>query len=209
MVRDKSPSLRPLGGSFFRRPTLEIAPDLLGCSLYVVSRNSIAGGRIVEVEAYIGEDDPACHAFRGKSKRNAVMYGPPGRAYVYFTYGNHWMLNVVTELVQSPAAVLIRAIEPTHGIAAMRRRRIGVEDSNLTNGPGKLTAALGINGDDNGAGLDGPRLFISKTQAGDFETATSGRVGVSEGSEIPWRFFVAGNPWVSPYRRGTRATRRQ
>lgn len=207
MATNAAPSPKPLARAFFQRPTLDIAADLLKCGLYVRDRYGLAGGRIVEAEAYIGEDDPACHAYRGRTRRNQVMYGPPGRAYVYFTYGNHWMLNVVTEPDQSPAAVLIRAIEPFTGLKAMQRRRDGRNDHDLTNGPGKLTSALGINGDDNGAGFTGPRLFLSRIPTGEFQTATSGRVGVSEGGDIPWRFYVAGNPWVSPYRRGTRAMR--
>jgi DNA-3-methyladenine glycosylase len=200
---------RPLRPAFFKRPTLEIAPDLLGRSLYVSENGTLAGGRIVEVEAYIGEDDPACHACRGKTNRNAVMYGLPGHAYVYFTYGNHWMLNAVTEREGFPAALLIRAIEPLQGMPLMRRRRGPNREQVLTNGPGKLTEALGINGGDNGTSLCGPRLLIGGRRPRSLTVATSGRVGVSDGGEVPWRFYIAGHPWVSPYRAGTRATRRR
>jgi len=129
------------------------------------------------------------------------MYGPAGSAYVYFTYGNHWMLNFVTEREEFPAAVLIRAIEPVEGITLMRRRRRVSRDFDLTNGPGKLTSALGISGDDNGESLQGPRLkVISPRRKLHDPAATSGRIGVNEGFERPWRFFLQGNPWVSKYR---------
>ncbi len=199
----------PLRRSFFSRPTLEIAPDLLGRTLYVAGNGTVTGGRIVEVEAYIGEDDPACHACRGRTKRNEVMYGPPGHAYVYFTYGNHWMLNAVTEREGFPAALLIRAIEPQFGVPLMRKRRGPNKERVLTNGPGKLTEALGINEQDNGITLHGPRLLVGGRRPGNLTIGTSGRVGVSEGGEAPWRFYIDGHPCVSPYRAGTRATRRK
>lgn len=198
----------PLRRGFFTRPTLEIAPDLLGRFLFAVRNGSVTGGRIVEVEAYIGEDDPACHASRGRTKRNDVMYGPPGHAYVYFTYGNHWMLNAVTERAGFPAALLIRAVEPLHGVSLMHARRGPNKERVLTNGPGKLTQALGINEQDNGITLQGPRLLIGGRRPRNLTVATSGRIGVSEGGEVPWRFYVDGHPWVSPYRSGTRATRK-
>lgn len=200
--------LRPLPRPFFQRPTLEIAPDLIGRYLVAAEGHTHVGGRIVEVEAYIGEDDPACHACRGKTRRNEVMYGPAGRAYVYFTYGNHWMLNVVTERDGFPAAVLIRALEPVIGNEIMRRRRSVTRDRDLTNGPGKLTKALGIDGTDNGLDLRGPRLFISRAVASPETIGRSGRVGVSEGGDRPWRFFDTQSPSVSLYRSGTRASQR-
>lgn len=200
---------QPLRPAFFKRPTLEIAPDLLGRSLYVSKNGEFTGGCIVEVEAYIGEDDPACHACRGKTRRNETMYGPPGHAYVYFTYGNHWMLNAVTEPEGFPAALLIRAIEPLHGLPLMRKRRGPNKERTLTNGPGKLTKALGINGKDNGITLRGPRLLIGGRRPRNLTVATSGRIGVSEGGEAPWRFYIDGHPCVSPYRAGTRATRQK
>jgi len=207
MRRATTGLLRPLSPAFFRRPTLQIAPDLLGRFLIVLENGGPVGGRIVEVEAYIGEDDPACHAFRGRTQRNTAMYGPPGHAYVYFTYGNHWMLNAVTEREGFPAALLIRALEPLHGLSAMRLRRGSDKDRTLTNGPGKLTKALGIDGGDNGASLRGPRIIIAGRRPPGLPVAVSGRVGVSEGGYVPWRFYVDGNLWVSPYRNGTRATK--
>ncbi|MEW5701141.1 MAG: DNA-3-methyladenine glycosylase [Candidatus Zixiibacteriota bacterium] len=199
--------MRPLPPAFYRRPTLEVARDLLGRRLLVGGNGRLCGGRIVEVEAYIGEADPACHAHRGLTHRNRIMYGPPGRAYVYFTYGNHWMLNFVTEREGFPAAVLIRALEPELGLPAIRRRRRVSRDHDLTNGPGKLTAALRINGADNGASLQGPRLLVGGADDRDQAVARSGRIGVDAGADIPWRFYLADNPWVSHHHRGHTPTR--
>lgn len=193
--------MKPVPPSFYTRPTLKVAHDLVGCVLWVNSGRSELSGRIVEVEAYIGEEDPACHAHRGMTARTRTMYGPAGLAYVYFTYGNHWMLNFVTEREGFPAAVLIRAIEPAEGIGLMRRRRRVFRDIDLTNGPGKLTSALGISGDDNGASLQGPRIKVVSPRRQLNETVgISGRIGVNEGFERPWRLFLEGNPWVSKYR---------
>lgn len=193
--------MKPIPPAFYARPTLEVARELLGCEIWVKLGRSELGGRIVETEAYIGEEDPACHAHRGRTARTSIMYGPAGFAYVYFTYGNHWMLNFVTEREEFPAAVLIRAIEPIVGTALMRRRRRVPRDFDLTNGPGKLTSALGISGDENGESLQGPRLkVISPPRKFDEPVATSGRIGVNEGFDRPWRFFLEGNPWVSKYR---------
>ena len=208
MVLAVAHRLRPLPRTFYQRPTLEIAPDLLGRYLVAADSQAQVGGRIVEVEAYIGEDDPACHAHRGRTMRNDVMYGPPGRAYVYFTYGNHWMLNVVTEREGFPAAVLIRALEPKIGQHIMCQRRRVTRDRDLTNGPGKLTAALGISGTDNGSNLRDSRLFITQFIDPPAAIGQSGRVGVSEGGDVPWRFFDSESPWVSLYRAGTRTSRR-
>jgi DNA-3-methyladenine glycosylase len=195
--------MRPLSSRFFARPTLEVARDLLGRTLLVYGSGGFCGGRIVEAEAYIGEEDPACHAHRGRTPRNQVMYGPPGHAYVYFTYGNHWMLNFVTETDGFPAAVLIRAIEATTGLTRIRKRRPRAQrEHDLTNGPGKLTAAMGITGRDNGVRLGEQRIAVGGRPSRGIQIVTSGRVGVSEGSDRPWRFFVRGNPWVSAYRRG-------
>ncbi len=150
-----------LDRAFFARPTLEVARDLLGKRLVRIDRGRRLSGVIVETEAYVGEDDQASHARPGRTRRNAVMYGPPGHAYVYFTYGMHWMLNFVTEPEGFPAAVLLRAILPGEGLQAMRRRR-GQPDSLLTDGPAKITQALGITGRFNGHDLCAPtaRLFI-------------------------------------------------
>lgn len=199
--------MRPLPRTFYARDTLAVAKELLGCELVVTRGRQICAGTIVETEAYIGEEDPACHAHRGQTNRNRVMYGVPGISYVYFTYGNHWMLNFVTEREHFPAAVLIRAVAPTDGIELMRRRRQVERDTDLTSGPGKLTAAFGINGDDSGLPLSGPRLTVVR---GNGTTSlarilTSGRIGVNEGHERPWRFYLEGNPYVSKYRNGSKA----
>lgn len=193
--------MKPIPPTFYARPTLQVARELLGCEVWVKSGRTELAGRIVEAEAYIGEEDPACHAHRGRTARTGIMYGPAGIAYVYFTYGNHWMLNFVTEREEFPAAVLIRAIEPVEGITLMRRRRRVSRDFDLTNGPGKLTSALGLSGDDNGTGLQGPRIrVVSPRRKLQEPVGTSGRIGVNEGFERPWRFFLQGNPWVSKYR---------
>jgi len=202
--------MKPLGQSFYNRPTLEVARELLGCELWVHERKSVCVGRLVEVEAYVGEEDPACHAHRGPTPRNRVMYGPPGMAYVYFTYGHHWMLNFVTEKDGFPAAVLIRGIEPLEGVSLMRRRRQVQREHDLTSGPGKLTAALGITGGDNGESLRGPRFWVTRSRTvSDERVMSSGRVGVNEGHERPWRFFYESSPWVSKYRLGSKAFRQR
>jgi DNA-3-methyladenine glycosylase len=139
---------KPLSHSFYNRPTLKVAKDLLGKVLVHRTREGTAAGMIVETEAYIGEDDPACHAAPGPTKRNAPLYGPPGIAYVYLNYGIHYLVNAVTEADGHPAAVLIRALEPVEGIALMRKRRrrdrtTDIPDIELCRGPGALTKALG------------------------------------------------------------------
>lgn len=198
--------MKPLPQSFYNRPTLEVARELLGCELWVRQGRTVLGGRLVEVEAYIGEEDPSCHAHRGRTRRTETMYGPAGMAFVYFTYGNHWMMNFVTEREDFPAAVLIRGIEPLSGIALLRRRRRVARDYDMTNGPGKLTAAFGITGRDNGISLRGPRLVVQRgSTVTEERIVTSGRIGVGEGHERPWRFFCENNPWVSKYRFGTKS----
>jgi len=178
--------------SFFARPSLEVARDLLGQRLVTVRNENRRAGLIVETEAYIGEDDRACHARFGRTPRSKVMYGPPGHAYVYFTYGMHWMLNFVTEAEGSPAAVLIRAILPCEGVAIRRRRR-GTPDMNLTNGPAKLTQAMGIdrrlNGYDICAG--DTALFVERAPAApEAEVSYGPRVGLNRTPE-PW----VSKPW--------------
>jgi DNA-3-methyladenine glycosylase len=156
-------------------------------------------GRIVEVEAYRGSDDPASHAFRGRTPRNAPMFGEPGHAYVYFTYGNHFCLNVTTQRGRIPGAILIRALEPFEGVSSMKRLRPGVRDTQLTNGPGKLTKALAIDRALNE--IDMTRrgaLFIEDSgEREEFEVCRSARVGITRGREHLWRFYIAGNAYVS------------
>src|SRR5262245_47531410 len=181
---------------FYARPTLEVARDLLGKVLRHRRQDGTAAGRIVEVEAYIGEDDPACHAAPGPTARNAPLYGPPGVAYVYLNYGLHYLVNAVTEEQGSPAAVLIRALEPVEGLDVMRRRRARTKwrrgkpapaDHELCRGPGNLTIALGISLTDNTRRLDRPPLVID--DAGDrVEHVIWGpRIGIRVGVERPWR----------------------
>ncbi len=160
-----------------------------------------AGGVIVEVEAY-GVDDPASHGFRGRTARNATMFGPPGHAYVYRSYGIHWCLNVVTDREGAAAAVLIRALEPVRGLDAMRERR-GVEQARLLcSGPGRLCQALGITDADDGLALDGPpfELYASSEPV---KVVTGPRVGISQGVAVPWRYGLAGSGFLSrPFRTG-------
>jgi len=155
-------------------------------------------GKIVEVEAYRGSDDPASHAFRGRTPRNAPMFGEAGHAYIYFTYGNHYCLNVTTQESGIPGAVLIRAIEPLDGLSAMKRLRPNVPELTLTNGPGKLTKALAIDKTLNEIDLTkaGP-LFITVADEEHFKIARSTRVGITAGTERLWRFYISGNRYVS------------
>lgn len=196
--------LRPLPAGFFRRPTLDVARGLLGRLLVHRVAGGLVGGWIVEVEAYVGEDDPACHAAAGRTDRNAVMYGPPAHAYVYFTYGMHHCVNVVTGRVGAPEAVLIRAIEPAFGLARMRRRRgAHIGDRDLARGPGRLCQALGIDRRLNGAplvGLDpgrGEGLHLARGRKAPRILGVSARIGIRVGTDRPWRFFDAESPWVS------------
>ena len=202
---------------FYARDTVTVARELIGCVLVSTAGGESTSGRIVETEAYLGSDDPGSHAAtRGITKRNAVMYGPPGRAYVYFTYGNHHMLNVVTEPEGVAGAVLIRALEPVDGIDVMLRRRsasrrsvspLGVPD--LANGPGKLAAALGIDLSVNDEPLDGSATLSVLAPEGPVPAvATSGRIGLSAGHEAELRFYIEGDRDVSTARPGRRVPSR-
>ena len=193
--------------SFYDRPTLDVARDLLGTVLVHEWRGVRTSGAIVEVEAYIGEDDPACHAAPGPTRRNAPMYGEPGHAYVYLNYGIHWMMNIVTEAKGSPAAVLIRALAPIDGLESMRRRRgVAAGDHELCRGPGNLTKAMRITLAENGADLLGPRLYLEDRRLDIGEVAWGPRIGINVGTEHPWRAWMSAHPAVSrgPGRRGAR-----
>jgi DNA-3-methyladenine glycosylase len=187
--------------SFFNRPTLNVAPDLLGKVLVHQTREGLAAGMIVEAEAYIGEDDPACHAAPGPTTRNAPLYGPPGVAYVYLNYGMHYLVNAVTEAEGAPAAVLIRALQPLDGVALMlKRRRSGrrlIQEMDLCRGPGNLTKALGITLKENRLDLTASRLWIEDRGliAGPVRWGT--RIGITRGAERPWRCWAAGHASVS------------
>lgn len=178
--------------SFYERPTLEVARKLLGKILKHKSPQGITSGKIVEAEAYIGPDDPACHASKGRTPRNEVMFGQPGHAYVYFNYGMYYLLNVVTEREGFPAAVLIRAIEPTEGIELMSTRRRCFELTQLANGPGKLCVAMGIDKSLNGADLCGSALIIEDGQEySDASILWAPRIGIKHGRDKLWRCYVA------------------
>ena len=179
-----------LPGSFFAQPVVSVARALIGTALLVAG----VGGLIVETEAY-ARDDPASHSFRGPTPRNAAMFGPPGRAYIYRSYGIHWCFNIVSG-VEPGGAVLIRAIEPRHGLDLMRTRR-GVEDARrLCSGPGRLCQALGLTIDQNGLALDEPLFGLSPRDEVP-EIAAGPRIGLTRAAEVPWRFGLAGSRFLS------------
>jgi len=182
---------RPLKRAFFARSVHQVAPDLIGATLLV---NGV-GGIIVELEAY-HHSEPAAHSFRGPTPRNLVMFGPPGVAYVYRSYGIHWCVNFVCEKEGSASAVLIRALLPTHGIPAMRRRR-GLHDERLLcSGPGKLTEALGITDQHNGLPLDAPPIALhARTKKSDIVTGV--RIGITKAVELPWRYGLKDSKFLS------------
>ncbi|WP_334516626.1 DNA-3-methyladenine glycosylase [Bradyrhizobium sp. AZCC 1693] len=182
---------KPLKRSFFGRSVHEVAPDLLGATLLVDG----VGGIIVEVEAY-HHLDPAAHSFRGPTPRNRVMFGPPGFAYVYRSYGIHWCANFVCEAEGSASAVLIRALRPTHGIAAMRRRR-GLQDERaLCSGPGKLCEALGITIKHSELPLDTPPIALH-ARIGKADIIAGVRIGITKAVDLPWRYGLKGSRFLS------------
>jgi DNA-3-methyladenine glycosylase len=182
-----------LGVEFFDRSVHDVASDLIGCRLFYEGR----GGVIVETESY-ERDDPACHAYVGLTERTEVLFGAPGRAYVYLSYGVHSLLNFVAEPDGEAAAVLIRAIEPTHGLAVMRERRRGRADAELCSGPGKLTEALGVGLDANGADVTAdPFLLLPRQPGWNGAIVTGPRIGISKAVDRPWRFCLAGNAHLS------------
>jgi DNA-3-methyladenine glycosylase len=188
--------------TLLERSALEVAPRLLGCVLRHEDESGAVAVRLVEVEAYDGTADPGSHAFRGPTPRNSVMFGPPGRSYVYFTYGMHWCLNVVCAPAGRASAVLVRAGEVVEGLTTARQRRDGVRDRDLARGPARLCRALDVDGHLNGADLlGGSRLHLLSGPPLPANQLRSGpRVGVSAGAERPWRFWVDGEPTVSTYR---------
>lgn len=222
--------MRPLPASFFARPATEVAPDLLGKVL--VRRDVAPAGdgaelapegaavvlraRIVEVEAYL-QDDPACHAHRGRTARNAPLFGPGGRAYVYFTYGLHWCLNVATGPEGHGQGCLLRAAEPLEGLALMRLRRTppsgrAVADRDLLRGPARLAQAFGLDGSWSGRpvcalrGNGVPELYLADDGV-ELPHEAGPRTGVAAAADVPWRYAVPACRWVSPYRRHPKATR--
>ena len=194
------PRADALPAAFYSRPTLDVTADLIGKVLVHESRDGIAAGMIVEAEAYIGEDDPACHAAPGPTKRNEPLYGPPGVAYVYLNYGMHYLVNAVTEPKGAPAAVLIRALAPLDGIPLMLKRRANgkaIHEAELCRGPGNLTKALGISLKENRLDLTSSRLWIEDRglDAGRLRWGT--RIGITRGADRPWRCWSAGHASVS------------
>ena len=207
--------MKKLPRSFYLHPTPRVAKDLLGKYIVRTFRGKKLIGKIVETEAYC-TGDPAAHSFRGKTKRNAVMFGNGGHLYVYFTYGMHWCANVVTQGLGVGEAVLIRAVEPVHGIETMRakrklskakasgraRKNLGEDAFDLvrilTNGPAKFCKAFGITGKENGTDLLGNTVYIATGETIlPSSIKRSSRIGITVGRERQWRFFVKGNPWVS------------
>lgn len=191
--------MKKLEPSFYQKPTLDVAVSLLGKILVRRIGKAVVTGKIVETEGYIATNDAACHAYRGKTERNKHMFGEPGTIYVYFTYGCHFMLNVVTEPEGEAAAVLIRAIEPLSGVDVLMERRGTKNIRNLANGPGKLTAAFDIDRTLSGESLQSDVIYIA--DAPPVKRASVGvstRVGITKSAELPWRFFIKDSTFVSP-----------
>lgn len=206
MTRNAAPPARrsrvgePLPASFYDRETEIVSRELLGAVLWCRSREGVAAGRIVETEAYLGEHDPACHAAGpGMTERTRALYGSPGTAYVYFIYGVHWCFNAVTREHGKPSAVLVRALQPVEGLPLMRSRRPAAKtDRDLTNGPGKLCAALGIGPQHNGLPLQAPPLLITRgIDYPDEAIVTGPRVGITKAADWPLRWYVAESEYVS------------
>jgi DNA-3-methyladenine glycosylase len=182
---------RKLHPRFFAQSVHHVAPELIGATLLVGG----VGGRIVEVEAY-HHTDPAAHSYRGQTPRNAVMFGPPGHAYVYRSYGIHWCLNFVCEPEGSASAVLIRAVEPIEGIARMRRRRGLSDERLLCSGPGRLAEAMGVTIAHNGLALDRLPLELY-ARDGEPEIVTGVRIGITKAADLPWRYGLKGSRFLS------------
>jgi DNA-3-methyladenine glycosylase len=180
-----------LGREFFARSVHDVAPELIGATLLADG----VGGTIVEVEAYDNED-PAAHGYRGRTERNASMFGPPGHAYVYRSYGIHWCLNLVCEEEGSASAVLLRALEPTHGLDVMRERRGFDDERLLCSGPGRLCQALAVTREHDGRPLDEPPFRLEARQE-DVEVVTGRRIGITRAADRPWRYAAAGSRYLS------------
>jgi DNA-3-methyladenine glycosylase len=205
MMENAAPSARrsrlgqPLPSSFYDRDTELVARDLLGAVLECHTGEGLVAGRIVETEAYLGEDDLACHAAAGRTTRTEPLYGPPGISYVYLIYGMYWCFNAVTRAEHSPSAVLVRAVEPLIGVDVMRARRPKVKrDVDLSNGPGKLCLALGIDVRHNQLPLDrAPLLIRAGEPVVDGDVTVTPRIGITQAADLPLRWLVTNNPYVS------------
>jgi DNA-3-methyladenine glycosylase len=182
--------------SFYARDTQIVAQELLGRYLVNYSSEGVAAGKIVETEAYL-QNDPACHAARGMTRRNRVMFGPPGHAYIYFIYGMHYCFNAVTREEGVGEAVLIRALEPVAGIPLMQLRRGQKKITMLCSGPGKLVQALGIIKKQNGQDLTTGPLFICRGKKKDLSITRTTRIGIKNGTALPLRFYIVDSPFVS------------
>lgn len=206
LVVELSLETPPLPRTFYDRPTLDVARELIGKTLLRRASAGVAGGMIVETEAYVAAIDPSAHAYRGQTPRNRSMFAQPGTAYVYRSYGIHYCLNVVTEAEGVAAAVLIRAIRPLVGIELMRARRgERIGDRDLARGPGRLCQALALTTADDGDDLLGAQLWISETPGleGALPIAATPRIGITQAADWLWRFVVVADPYVSA--RGVRA----
>lgn len=188
---------RKLPRSFYDRPTLEVARDILGKSMIFNSASGRLSARIVEVEAYIGQDDPACHAAPGPTRRNRVMFGRPGFSYVYFVYGMYHCFNIVTEAEGLPAAVLVRAAEPTAGLEIMQSHSPKAKGATILSGPGKFCRAFGLTTEHSGLDLTGDTLYLRGAETAASEIVTTGRVGIKKAAERPYRFYLAESAAVS------------
>jgi DNA-3-methyladenine glycosylase len=189
----------PLAAGFYDRPAELVARDLLGTVLRCRTSDGVASGRIVETEAYLGPHDPACHAIFGRTERTWNLFGPAGVAYVYLIYGIHWCFNAVVREEGVGSAVLVRALEPLEGLPLMRARRPKARrDCDLTNGPGKLCAALGITASHDGLSLQRGSLTISEgTEVPDDDVLVTPRIGITQAAEWPLRFIARSSPYVS------------
>lgn len=190
--------------NIFELPTTQVARELLGWKIFHETAEGLAGGIIVETEAYC-QDDPASHSFNGQTLRNAAMFGEPGRAYVYISYGLHYCLNIVTSTKGKGEAVLIRALQPTEGIPLMQTRRQKTALADLCSGPGKVCQALAITLEDNLRSLESPPLFITPPEQTNISITETPRIGISVAKDDLFRFYIANNPYVSRLTRGIRS----